>query len=404
VRERFGRAITRPNQIRIHQTSGGNPFYALEIAPLLLDRDLPPDAGPSLFVPESLQGILGERIANLPAAVRRVLEAAAIASEPTVDLVAGVTGSPGRVSERLRVATRAGVIELDGDLIRFTHPLLAEVVRSGTGPTERRALHRSMADRVPSTEERARHLAQGSDGPSADVAAVVHEAARAAAARGAICPAAGLAEQAISLTPPGDPDLFQRRLDASAYEICGGEISEARRHLEPLLAGDVPGPVRAAALLRMARLGEESPSRSLEMCLQAVAEAGGDPLEEEAHQLAAEMSILSRDIPHALDHARRSSELAERAGETAMLIERFGEPRGGRGPLFLSEHTVESHLSSLPQAGGALPHPAGLETHALTSRISRIRRRSAVPSVLLTREEDEWASTWSNATHPRPWP
>src|SRR6266542_6410629 len=63
------------------------------------------------------------------------------------------------------------------------------------------------------------------DGPSAEVGGVVHEAARAAAARGAIGPAAGLAEQAISLTPTEDPDLFQRRLDASAYEIRGGETA-----------------------------------------------------------------------------------------------------------------------------------------------------------------------------------
>jgi DNA-binding CsgD family transcriptional regulator len=152
----------------------------------------------------------------------------------------------------------------------------------------------------------------------------VHDAAKAAAARGAIRPAAALAEEAIALTPSGDPASFQRRLDASAYEVRSGETVRARAHLEPLMAADVPGPVRAAALLRMARLGEESPGRSLQMCLQAIGEAGGDPLEAEAHQLAAEMSMLSGDVPHALEHARRAVELAERAGETAMLIEGLG--------------------------------------------------------------------------------
>ena len=60
------------------------------------------------------------------------------------------------------------------------------------------------------------------------------------------------------------------------------------------------------------------------MCLQAIGEAGSDPLEAEAHQLAAEMSMLSGDIAHAIEHARRAAELAERAGETAMLIESLG--------------------------------------------------------------------------------
>src|SRR6266542_3393866 len=150
---RAGPGAVRPGVPPAHPDAdprdvGRDPFYALEIARLLVELDLRSEAGRPLPVPESLLGILRERIASLPAAVRRVLEAVA-------------TGSPGRVSERLQVATRAGVIELEGDLIRFTHPLLADVVRSGTAPAERRALHRRMADLVPSTEERARHLAQG---------------------------------------------------------------------------------------------------------------------------------------------------------------------------------------------------------------------------------------------------
>jgi DNA-binding CsgD family transcriptional regulator len=326
VRERFGRAFPRPTLMRIHETSGGNPYYALEIAHVLTERGRDEDIEPGrpLPVPESLLGILRERVEGLAPPVRRFLEAAAIVTEPTVELVGIAAGGPARVSDRVRAAGRAGVIELDGDHVRFTHPLLAEVVLTSMGPDERRALHRRVADLVPRAEERARHLALGADGPSAEIAAVVHDAARAAAARGAIAPAAELAEEAIALTPEGDPEMYARRLDASAYEVRGGEIARARMHLEPLTAQDVPGSVRAAALLRMARLGEESPARSLQLCLQAIAEAGGDPLEAEGHQLAAEMSMLSGDVPHALEHARRAVELAERSGESAMLIESLG--------------------------------------------------------------------------------
>ncbi|HEY7282996.1 MAG TPA: LuxR C-terminal-related transcriptional regulator [Actinomycetota bacterium] len=328
LRDRFGRAFPRPTLIRIHETSGGNPYYALEIARVLTERAGEPDEhlepGRPLPVPESLLGILRERVDGLAVPVRRFLEAAAIVSDPTVELAGTASGAAGRASDRVRSATRAGVIEPDGDRIRFSHPLLAEVVLAGMGPEERRALHRRVADLVPRAEERARHLALGADGPSAEIAAVVHEAARAAAARGAIAPAAELAEEAIALTPADDPERFRRRLDASAYEVRGGDIAGARQHLEPLTAPDVPGPVRAAALLRMARMGEESPTTSLQLCLQAIAEAGGDPLEAEGHQLAAEMSMLSGDVPHALEHARRAVELAERVGEPAMLIESLG--------------------------------------------------------------------------------
>ncbi len=324
LREEIGKAFTRPTLMRIHETSGGNPYYALEIARVLLETGERPDPGRPLPVPEGLVAILRERIARLSAPVRRYLEASAIVSEPTVRLVQEAVGSAGRPSDRLRAATKAGLIEVDGERIRFTHPLLAEVVIAGMDAEDRRSLHRRVADLVPRTEERAQHLALGASGPSVEIAAAVHEAARAAAARGAIAPAASLAEEAIALTPPGDPELFQRHLDASSYEVRGGETVRARAHLEPLMAPDVPGPVRAAAMLRMARLGEESPARSLQLCLQAVAEAGSDPLEAEGHQLAAEMSMLSGDVPHALEHARRAVELAERAGETALLIESLG--------------------------------------------------------------------------------
>ncbi len=87
---------------------------------------------------------------------------------------------------------------------------------------------------------------------------MVHEAARAAAARGAIGPAAGLAEQAISLTPPEDPDLFQRRLDASAYEIRGGETAMLIEslgtlcHYETYIGSITPGLLERAVELERA--------------------------------------------------------------------------------------------------------------------------------------------------------
>jgi hypothetical protein len=50
----------------------------------------------------------------------------------------------------------------DGD-IRFAHPLFAGAVLSAASRVERRAMHRRLADIVDDPEERARHLALGSD-------------------------------------------------------------------------------------------------------------------------------------------------------------------------------------------------------------------------------------------------
>ena len=78
-------------------------------------------------------------------------------------------------------------------------------------------------------------------------------------------------------------------------------------------------------LLGLARLREQDAARALELCQQAIAEAGPrDVRAAEAHQLAAEMSMLSGDIPTALGHAALACQLAEAAGEQAILIESLG--------------------------------------------------------------------------------
>ncbi len=86
-----------------------------------------------------------------------------------------------------------------------------------------------------------------------------------------------------------------------------------------------PGRRAPACLLQLARLREEQAARALELCNQAIAEAGPtDVRAAEAHQLAAEMSMLSGDIPSAIEHARLAVNLAEAAGDKAVLIECLG--------------------------------------------------------------------------------
>ena len=62
------------------------------------------------------------------------------------------------------------MIELDGDRIRFTHPLLASAAYQGLDAIGRRQLHRRLAEVVPVVDERARHLALSTDAPDSDVA------------------------------------------------------------------------------------------------------------------------------------------------------------------------------------------------------------------------------------------
>ena len=69
------------------------------------------------------------------------------------------------------------MVELDGDCVRFTHPLLASAAYQGLDAIARRRLHRRLAEVVPDLDERVRHPALSTDAPDSDVARALEEAA-----------------------------------------------------------------------------------------------------------------------------------------------------------------------------------------------------------------------------------
>ena len=70
------------------------------------------------------------------------------------------------------------MVELDGDRIRFTHPLLAPASYVAMPLHRRRRLHRRLAELDVDLEERARHLAIAATGPGRGCAAALDAAAR----------------------------------------------------------------------------------------------------------------------------------------------------------------------------------------------------------------------------------
>src|SRR5206468_912284 len=73
IRARLSVALPRPVLVRVHETSGGNPLFALELARALTERE--PEVGDigHLPVPERLGDLLGARLARLTAPTRRLL-------------------------------------------------------------------------------------------------------------------------------------------------------------------------------------------------------------------------------------------------------------------------------------------------------------------------------------------
>ena len=184
LRARLDAQFNRPALIQLHAASGGNPFFALEIARSVLQRDVPLTPGRPLPVPDNLRTLVSERLAGLSPSARDVALVVSVLLRATVELIELTAGGQGSFTG-LEEAVDAGVLEVDGDRARFAHPLLASVLYANATATERRRLHARLATVLDDPEERAGHLALSVQGTDAAVAAELAEAAQSARARGA---------------------------------------------------------------------------------------------------------------------------------------------------------------------------------------------------------------------------
>ena len=317
LRERFGLALSRPSLQRLQRVCGGNPFYALELA-----RVLPTGAtlapGEALQLPTSLIGLLRGRLQQVPERARGLLLAAAALAKPTVALLEQVGGG-------LDKALAAGIVERDGELVRFSHPLLGSLVYADASQRQRHQIHRLLAELVEEPEEQALHLALGTQGPDERAAGRLEAAARRAAARGAPDAAAQLAEHASRLTPVRwSPADCGRRLAASDYHARVGNGPRARALLEALTAHLPPGTTRAKALAALAWLvTDDSWDR---LFTQALAEAGDDlTLRAQIESQHGHARGLAGDFAGWERHAQAAVELAEAVGGSAQLLQALAE-------------------------------------------------------------------------------
>jgi len=321
LRERLGHAFPRPELVRIERASGGNPLFALEIARALLTSGPGRTLVDPLPAPESLHGLISARLARLPARCRELLVFASATSLPTVPLLERATGGRGRALVQLRAAVDAGVIEIEGDRIIFTHPLVAAVLYWGVRADERRVIHRRLAAVYVEAEARARHMALGADGPEAGVAEALEHAALGAKTQGAPDSTAELANLARRLTPPERLDDATRRgLVAADAFLAIGDVTRARAILEEDLERVRRGSSRAEILLRLSYFvpGDfQGAEKLLDEAL--VAAPDGTPLRV---QILKELSIACfslGDLPRATDYAKRAVREAEALEDPGLL-------------------------------------------------------------------------------------
>ncbi|HEV2875399.1 MAG TPA: AAA family ATPase, partial [Thermoleophilaceae bacterium] len=314
----------RPALRRLHEVSGGNPFFALELGRAMRAGTLKLEPGERL--PVALEALVGVRLGTLSQEARRALAAAAAITHPTLELIEAVADT-GR--DPLDEAERAQVVSVRDGRIRFAHPLLASGAYSAVDPSVRRELHARAGARVTDPEERARHLALAATGPDKAVAEALEAAARSAEARGAPPAAADLYERALRLTPAGsDRDMLRRKMHAGFCTFQSGDGRRARELLDEVVAALEPGPERARALISLARVRSyDDDLRAAERLFrQALDQAGGDDelLAAAGENLAAILFRLRERLDDAVEHAAVAERAATAAGSTGWLAEAFG--------------------------------------------------------------------------------
>jgi DNA-binding CsgD family transcriptional regulator len=343
IRAQTAVSLPRPLMRRVHESSGGNPFFALEIVRALERRGGQLEPGAALPLPDELFTLVTERLTAFPEATLVALAATAASSQPTSQQVNdAVEGG----MEALAPALDAHVVRVTGDRIVFTHPLLASAAYAFVGTGRRRELHRRLAALVAEPEERARHLALVTDPPNDEVANVLDEGARRAFARGAPSVGADLSALGRRFTRPEETEARRRRRLAEAeYALQAGDLERAHQLLEDEVAASPPGPARAEALVHLARyylLGVDW-RRSAEVLREALGEAGADQLIRAQCELGlARMLLLLRaDMPEVLAHAQAATELAEQAEDMTSLGEALAIQVESR---FLLGHPIASTL------------------------------------------------------------
>jgi DNA-binding CsgD family transcriptional regulator/DNA polymerase III delta prime subunit len=383
---RLQASLARPLLARIADASGGNPFYALEIA-----RSLTGDAGADrpLPLPRGVQKMALARIRSLSPAAREAVLVVASLSRPTVATVIDALPNDTEALPAIVEAEEAGVLVTEHGRVRFTHPLLASAVYGSAPDARRRGLHRRLADVVTDLEERAHHLAQAVTEPDDETAATIETAARQATLRGAYDASAELFEAACRLTPAErQEDLAQRTLGQAFATLKAGDVASAR----VLAAGTVTERLRPALnaerfkLLAEVEWDDGATRLSTEFLERALVAGAGDRGLSAAILTRLVLVGMPADPAHALEHAERAMQLlsAEREPEllASILIDRFLAGvllgRGARGELL--HRGLQLEASSGP---AAYPHPVPLIWFQCVDDVEATADRFA--------REDTWA-------------
>ena len=215
---------------RILDETRGNPLALIELPRGKTPAELAggfafPDQG---HLTTRIEHTFLERARKLPRDAQLLLLTAA--ADPVGD-----TALLWRAAKRLGIGTDAawpaqvaGLIDF-GVRVRFPHPLVRSAVYVASSPSDRRDVHRALADStdpVLDPDRRAWHRAQATAQPDEEVAAEMLRSAGRAQGRGGLAAAAAFLKRAAELTPDGRVRV-ERALSAAQAKLDVADFKSA---------------------------------------------------------------------------------------------------------------------------------------------------------------------------------
>src|SRR4051794_14864075 len=241
---------------RILSEAGGNPLALIELPRGLAPAELAGGFGlpDNRSLASRIEQAFLQRVRALPPDTQRFLLTAAAEPVGDLGLLWRAAGRLGLGDDAGRPAEDARLIELDVR-VRFPHPLVRSAVYRAADPSDRRDVHRALADSTDpglDPDRRAWHRAHATAMPDEAVAAEMARSADRAQGRGGLAAAAAFLQRAAELTP--DPAVrVERSLAAAQAKLDVADAVSA----SDLLAIAAPGPLDELQRARLERLGAQ---------------------------------------------------------------------------------------------------------------------------------------------------
>jgi len=217
---------------RLVTSTGGNPLALVELAGALptgqLSGQVPLPA--KLPLTEGVERAFLDRIRRLPPGAQTFLLVAAADDSGRAAIVRQAALALGASSDEVSAAEDSGLVSVVDGVATLRHPLVRSAVYGAATGSQRRAVHRALADALDGSGEvdrRAWHRAAAAEGPDEAVAVALDEVAERASRRGGLEAASAAWERAAELTAATGPRA-SRLLSAADAAWAGAQPGRAR--------------------------------------------------------------------------------------------------------------------------------------------------------------------------------